>query len=556
MGAQWFSNMRLTSKMQLVPLFTLGIFLMIGISGHRYISFQHHLLLDHSRNMSEVENILTESGELRLIHANLYKILSWYNTGYDEKRISDLAEDQKKKIDGLLGRVSTIKGIDPALVTRLKAYNTHMKNALDMAATDLTLATTFVTPCEKEIDEIDKLLETTLSRKKAANDSALEKASETYRRIAASGVAAFVVSVLLIVVSGYFISKSVRRSIEKTIRNVEQMAQGDLTLKTGITSLDEVGRIAKAVDTMGETLGSLVLELQDGAETVVDESGKLSNISMTLVEGVGVLNSKSMSVEDSVTSAMEWISGIESAVKGVHDIIENIHTSVNDIDGTVSAIADNSQRVSFLTSEEAMAKIETSSGIINALNDSVHQINKITEIIKTVSAQTNLLALNATIEAVRAGSYGKGFGVVAEEVKNLARQTSQSASEIDSQIDSILAQSREAVSSVTELAECMKTINEISLDVSRAIDGQKHAINDISSIIASTGLTSREIADNVANSLARMGQIKTDVGMIFKTSDSTSDAANQIEKAVSRFGLVTSKLKNNIDFFRIEDPSV
>jgi len=552
MNHQWFSDMKLTNKILIVPLVTLGIFIFLGIYGHRYISLQHSLLLDLSVKMEDVERILTENGELRLIHANLYKILSWYNTGYDENRINDLAESQKKKLDDLIKRIDENGTIqNKELVKHLKDYGSNMKNAMDMASVDLTLATTFVTPCEKQLQSLDTALAEILSGKKDQNALALKNATMTYRRIAVTGVSALGLSIVMIAFSGYFISQIIRKSITKTIRNVEKMASGDLTDKIGITSNDELGRIAKAVDSMRTTLGSLVVELHTGAETVVDESEKLSNISAVLVDGVGILNSKSMSVDNSVSATMDWISGIESAATGVNNVIEKLHDSVNEINSTITAIAGNSQRVFILTSKDATEKIQTSSSIITDLNESIQKINKITEIIKAVSEQTNLLALNATIEAVRAGEYGKGFGVVAEEVKNLARQTSVSASEISLQINAVLAKSTEAVSSVSDLSDFMRTISEITLNVSSTIEEQKHALGDISSSIASTSLSSREIAGNVANSLERLGQIKNDVGVIFKTSDATSDAAYQIKEAVSRFGVVTTKLKSNIDLFKI-----
>lgn len=538
--------------MLIVPLVTLGIFIFLGISGHRYISLQHSLLLDISVKMEDVERILADNGELRLIHANLYKILSWYNTGYDENRINELVVSQDKKLAELIKRINESSiAQKQELVKHLEDYGNNMKNAIDMASTDLTLATTFVTPCEKDILLIDTALSKILSEKKDQNALALENATMTYRRIAVTGVAAIGLSIVMIAFSGYVISQIIRKSITKTISNVEKIARGDLTEKIGTTSDDELGRIAKAVDSMRTTLGSLVVELHTGAETVVGESEKLSNISSILVDGVGILNSKSISVENSVSATMDWISGIESSATGVNTVIEKLHDSVNEINTTITAIAGNSQRVFVLTSEDATKKIQISTGIINDLNESIQKINKITEIIKTVSDQTNLLALNATIEAVRAGQYGKGFGVVAEEVKNLARQTSVSASEISLQINAILAKSTEAVNSVSELSDFMRTISEITLNVSSTIEEQKHALNDISSSIASTSLSSREIAGNVANSLKRLGQIKNDVGVIFKTSDTTSDAAGQIKEAVARFGVVTTKLKSNIDLFKI-----
>jgi len=544
--------MKLSRKMLIVPSITLGIFIFLGFSGHRYISLQHSLMLDLSSKTADVESLMTDTGELRLIHANLYKILSWYNTGYEEKRIQDLADSQDKQLNNLVKRLENGTVVqNKEVIQLLKDYGTNMKSAIEMASSDLALATTFVNPCEINIQKIDLILAKSISDKKEKSVSALENASKTYRSIATTGVSALLVSIIFVGLSGYSITRVIENAIKKTIRNVERMAGGDLTQKVGIDTEDELGRIAKAVDSMGSTLGVLVRELHVGAEMVVGESGRLSNISASLVDGVGVLNSQSLSVENSVAVTTESIADIESAATGMNAVIETLHDSVNNINSTISAIAGNSQRVFILTSKDATGRIDSASEVIMELNEAIQKINKITEIIKEISEQTNLLALNATIEAVRAGEYGKGFGVVANEVKNLARQTSVSATEISSQVSGILSKSNEAVRAVSGLSEFMQTISEISLDVSKSIEEEKLAIEDITASIAATSLTSKEIAGSVANSLEKLGQIKKDVDIIYETSDITSEAASQIKDAVLKFNIITNKLKKNIDSFKI-----
>jgi methyl-accepting chemotaxis protein len=174
----------------------------------------------------------------------------------------------------------------------------------------------------------------------------------------------------------------------------------------------------------------------------------------------------------------------------VSDVTRQLAEAINEIAQQVTL----SSRVA----HEAVRNISSTSERVNGLASAVQRIGTVVQLISEIASQTNLLALNATIEAARAGEAGKGFAVVAHEVKSLANQTARATDDITTQVDTIQAAAREAVSAINEIVGTIRQMDEISAAIASAVQEQEAATRDISSNIDEVAHKADEVSGAVA----------------------------------------------------------
>ncbi|SDX63729.1 methyl-accepting chemotaxis protein [Pseudomonas syringae] len=331
-------------------------------------------------------------------------------------------------------------------------------------------------------------------------------------------------AMILGVIAAVIITRQITRPLKETMAVVDRIASGDLTQILMITRRDELGVLQQGIQRMGSTLRDLIGGIRDSVVQIASAAEELSAVTEQTSAGV---NSQKVET-DQVATAMHEMSATVAEV--ARNAEQASHAASN---------ADREARDGDKVVGEAIAQIERlatevgrSADAMNQLEQESDKIGKVMDVIKAVAEQTNLLALNAAIEAARAGEAGRGFAVVADEVRGLAQRTQQSTVEIETlvaalqsgtrQVSSIMLNSRElTVSSVqlsrkagTSLGSITQTVSSIQAmnqQIAAAAEQQSAVAEEISRSIVNVRDVSEQTAsaseETAASSveLARLG---------------------------------------------------
>lgn len=314
-------------------------------------------------------------------------------------------------------------------------------------------------------------------------------------------------AILLGSILGYFVNRGITMPVSRVVHALDRMAEGDLATCLAMDQKDEVGRMVQAMDRVGQNLGTLIQEVRGGAEGVTNSSGKLNRLASqlmsqaeettsqagTVAAGAEELNTTIQSMAGAaeevsmnvsgISSASEQISvniaGISSSATAASSSVDSVTRAVEAVNSSLTSVAQEANEGSRRTAE-ARDLAERASETITALDRSAAEITQVTGTIQAIALQTNLLALNATIEATAAGDAGKGFGVVAAEIKGLAQQSGQSAGEITRKINEVQESVRKAVETIRDIRNTFHELASGSDRISESVASQKTAAEAIS----------------------------------------------------------------------------
>ncbi len=271
-----------------------------------------------------------------------------------------------------------------------------------------------------------------------------------------------------------------QEKVDSILRTVTAASEGDLTVEVEVAGDDGVGRMGAGLRaflaSLRETVSGLAKSSQHlatSADELSASSAQMTATAQTSSSQVGVVSSASAEVSKNVQVAAM---GVEQMSESIREIA---HSS-----GDAARIA-----------RDAVSAAGSANNTIKGLGSSSVEIGAVVKVITTIAEQTNLLALNATIEAARAGEAGEGFAVVANEVKELAKQTAQATEDISLKIKAIRKGSKGAVEAIAEVGTIINRINDISNTIASAVEEQTATTNEISRQLAEAAKGSSEIAD-------------------------------------------------------------
>lgn len=387
--------------------------------------------------------------------------------------------------------IATFEQLGPKYHEALKQYD---RASADPASTVDKLVRGIDRAPTKVIDDLVGEMQK-ISSELQTDDS--RRSAEVYGSVKL-GLSAFAAAaiVVLLILAVVFI-----RSITGPLAGLETTmtyiaGSGDLTRRAAIVNRDEIGRMSTAFNTMMERLENLIREINAASAQVAEASEQLAHTSHSLAE---VSDHQSNAVNGSAAAVEELTVAISSVSETARDV--NLHA-----EESVERTAQGSQKVSHLVGEihHIQENIGEISRTVAEFVRSTQAITGMTREVRDIADQTNLLALNAAIEAARAGEAGRGFAVVADEVRKLAEKSGKSAVEIDQVTRSIMSQSAAVQSAIEAGEQSILASNELAGEVecvlqssADGVERSRQGIMEINDSVAEQKIASTEIAQSM-----------------------------------------------------------
>ena len=308
--------------------------------------------------------------------------------------------------------------------------------------------------------------------------------------------------------------------IEERARQAQAISEGNLAVEINVYSDKDI--LGKSLTAITRNIGSIIREIRDNAENLLQTSRQISDLSEDLDISSNIIETRAQemgSAFESVTGNLQLVAGAtEEMSTSIKEISENTHSS--------GQIAEEAQQIS-----------TESSTIIQQLSTVVTAIGKANQAITEFADQTNLLALNATIEAARAGDAGKGFAVVASEVKDLASQSMQTAKNIGANIVDIQKHTSEAVTAADKISEVIQLVSESSLVIATSVNEQASVAQDISENTASAHETTSGFSKNIDD--------------ITNSASITNETMGTLNESAAELESVAKSLRNHVVSFTL-----
>src|ERR1700690_569537 len=365
------------------------------------------------------------------------------------------------------------------------------------------------------------------SGKDAAN-----KAKQAQNLILALILLAMVLSVGV----SLFIVRSISVPLSEGVDVANRLATGDLTTSVTIRSTDEIGTLMTAMDNMVKSLRELIGKIKYAADNMASGSEQLSASAEEISRGMNEQTSRSTQIATAAEEMSQTVVDVAKNTSNIAQISTQAFDHAKDGEGVVKRSVDEVQAIASTVAE--------SSQVMQRLGESSRQMGDIVGVINDIADQTNLLALNAAIEAARAGEQGRGFAVVADEVRKLSERTTQATSQINSMISSIQ----------NEVEHAGVTMNTATSKVESGVEFSRKAGDSLGNIVGSVN-TLQSMVQQIASATEEMSTvsetISSDIQGIAEGSKEISAGSGQIAQALSDLARLATELKGVVGQFTV-----
>jgi len=386
------------------------------------------------------------------------------------------------------------------------------------------------------IVEIQNRLERITGQSQQLMSQSIQHAKATQSQSTLTQGTSIVVAILIAMLVAYTLGKAIRRPLRELLRVLTEVTQGDMTQRIGFQSKNEFGQLGSQINLLIAQMGEVLAQLSQASAQLNDAA----HGNRHTTESVRADLEKQRQETASVAAAMTQM---EASVREVAQAANQTLERVQDVE-KASEMGRKVMAGNITTTHQLAGKLQQTGKVIGDVSAMSSQIGNILDVIRGIAEQTNLLALNAAIEAARAGEQGRGFAVVADEVRSLAGRTAQSTSEIQTMIENLQQGVAKAVTVMQECSREMDSCVDQSSHANNAMEevqGIVVLISDMSSQIASAAEQQQATSADIATNLNRISDISDlnyqGIERVAETSQQLDSLAEQQESLVKRFRL-------------------
>jgi len=489
----FLQNLAMSRKIMIAPFFVMIFMIVVAAISYTGMSNQKLALDDiftiRFQTYQDASHLITQ---ITSVNKNVYRLVGLANSGMDEAKVDAAGKELVKEMADIKGLVknATTKQLDAkekallgGVMTQTENYEAMLLKVLQMTGADAAMALTMMNPIESRFQELNAKLKEMLAYEQQLSRGQYASAGTAFGLVIKAFLVTLAVAIGLSLLLSLTMAGLITRPLRQTVGVIQEIAEGDLTREIHLDTKDEIGDLARAVNTMRLKMGEAVGQSASTAQTLSDAASKQA-------------------------------SSLEETSSSIEEMASMIRQSAGNAAQTNKLMS---------ASQEVIRKADSS---VAQLNDSMKEITaaseqtqKIVKTIDEIAFQTNLLALNAAVEAARAGEAGAVFAVVAGEVRNLALRAAEAARNSSGMMEDIVAKVKNGEKLVTvtynafqQVTESSEKVVHLMGEIAKATQEQSQGIDQINRAVLEMNQVTQENAASSEELAAVMAMFRTDSG--------------------------------------------